>query len=67
MKMKSKDTGSKKTCDTEQVSELKIKMNSKDEPENICLILENRGNTPKSRAILTKITPSDSAYQRALL
>ena len=38
------------------------------EPEKICLILENRrGKVPKSHTILTKITPSDSAYQRTLL
>ena len=37
------------------------------EPEKIYLILENRGETHKSHRILTKITPSHSAYQRALL
>ena len=37
------------------------------EPEKICLILENRETPPKSHRILTKITPSHSAYQRTLL
>ena len=36
------------------------------DPEKISLILENREKPLKSHSILTKITPSDSAYQRTL-
>ena len=56
-------------ADFKYISFIKFSLTIKGyEPEKICLILKNMGkHPPKSHIILTKITPSHSAYQRTPL